>query len=230
LLNHIDMARQHVIDAKEMKRYAREKIQEAKDNYNDPFLTWEERIDCWVADYCQNMGVPSTEDTQPGATYYWTPLAIYCFGIVNTGVPVERLRAYIYHKGEGEKGGDNVASLFWQHLIDSGVYDPAKGPRAELTIIMDNCSGQNKNNYVLRFIAMLVELGVYKKARAVFLVAGHTKNVADRLFNSLKYVYRHANLYTMKQVVDCLNASTFVDAVHVAPSVFRSHRKLQKII
>ncbi len=62
-------------------------------------------------------------------------------------------------------------------------------PAAELNIIMDYCSGQNKNNTVLKLAMWLKQMGYFKQVRIVFLIVGHTKNACDCLFNSLKKKY-----------------------------------------
>ena len=77
----------------------------------------------------------------------------------------------------------------------------------ELNIIFDNCCGQNKNNTVLRLVAWLVQLGHFHEVNFIFLVVGHTKNAADRHFNSLKQDYRMKNLYTFDQLVEALSVS-----------------------
>jgi hypothetical protein len=58
-----------------------------------------------------------------------------------------------------------------------------------LNLVMDNCSRQNKNKYVLHLVTLFVELKDYQRVNIIFLVAGHTKNAADRLFNLLKQQY-----------------------------------------
>ena len=69
-----------------------------------------------------------------------------------------------------------------------------------LTIVFDNCPGQNKNNTVLRLVPYLVEMGIFPDVEIVFLVVGHTKNNADRLFNIMKTKYRVSNAFTMDQL------------------------------
>jgi hypothetical protein len=126
------------------------------------------------------------------------------------------LTAYIYHEGEGKKGGNNVASLILKHLIDKGWTGNRHNKYAEeLNIIMDNCAGQNKNRIVLRLAALLVELRWYGQVNLIFLVAGHTKNAADRLFNLLKKEYRKSNIYNMEQLMEKLNEHRLVKAIKV---------------
>ena len=74
----------------------------------------------------------------------------------------------------------------------------------ELTFIMDNCSGQNKNRMVLRLALYLVEADYFEKVNFVFYVVGHTKNACDRWFNMLKRTYRRSNIYTFEQLTNSI--------------------------
>ena len=106
-----------------------------------------------------------------------------------------------------------MASLLVQNLIDHSWVDDEKGPRKELTIMMDNCAGQNKNNMVIRLALLLSEWNYYTKVNIAFYIAGHTKNSCDRLFNVLKQTYRKTNIYTMEQMLEELNKNRLVTAV-----------------
>ncbi len=56
---------------------------------------------------------------------------------------------HVYHEGVGKKGGTNVTSLIVKTLRKMQLLrDDEVG--GELNIIFDNCSGQNKNNTVLK--------------------------------------------------------------------------------
>jgi hypothetical protein len=89
-----------------------------------------------------------------------------------------------------------------------------------LNIVFDNCSGQNKNNTVLKMVAWLKQMGYFKKVNFVFLVVGHTKNAADSLFNSLKHEYRKKNLFTMQGLFKSLNVSDSLPVVPTKPEDF----------
>eukprot|EP00977_Amphora_coffeiformis_P029354 scaffold40233_cov191-Amphora_coffeaeformis.AAC.1 len=206
-------AEKHVKDAKAMREYANMKMNEARHStINDE---WSVIKDCLVADYCQNLSLPHTGMTQPGDTYYFSPLTVNCFGTADAGYELPKMRAYVYNEGEGAKGGNNIASLLYKDIQDRGWVDANKGTRGELTLIMDNCSGQNKNKMVLRMLSFLVELKLYKRINVSFLVAGHTKNICDRLFNLLKLNYRQSNVYCAAQLLQVLNTSADVTAVGV---------------
>ena len=112
---------------------------------------------CIIAAYCQNAGIPNFGCQQPGNTYYYSPLAMYCFGICDASAVPEELNAFGYTEDQGLKGGNNVASLLLYALEKFGWLVEGE-PAAQLVIIMDNCSGQNKNRQVLRLALLLVEL------------------------------------------------------------------------
>jgi hypothetical protein len=179
----------------------------------------------FVVDYGQNMELPVYNKEQPGVTYYFSPLSIYNLGMVNhaheyaNGEVKEHMYAHVYHEGVGKKGANNVASLIVKTLRQLNLLrdDSAGG---ELNIIFDNCSGQNKNNTVLKLAVWIKAMGYFKSVNFIFLVVGHTKNAADRLFNSLKHEYRKDNIFTMEKLLETLNVSDSVTVVPTAPDDF----------
>lgn len=170
---------------------------------------------CLVVDYCQNMQYPWYGRSQPGEVYYFPHANVYCLGIVNVAECIEgeaepraHMHAHIYDEGEGDggKGGDNVASLILKQIKHFGWLEEIQNGEAELTIIFDNCPGQNKNNMVLRIAPYLVEHKIFSQVTMLFLVAGHTKNIADRFFNLLKQVYRKAQVWGIDMFEDLLTS------------------------
>ncbi len=55
--------------------------------------------------------------------------------------------------------------------------------------------------------AWLTQLGHFHQVNFIFLVVGHTQNVADCLFNLLKQDNRKQNLYTFDQLMEALSVS-----------------------
>jgi hypothetical protein len=145
---------------------------------------------------------------------------LFGFGVVDVsivgtnGKEADHLFFHLYQEGYGLKGGSNVASLLMKTLIktktlrldDNG--DTICGK--ELNIVMDNCGGQNKNNFVLLLAPYLVELGYFKRVNMIFLVVGHTKNVCDQRFNNLKQEYHRSQVFTLSQAVEVLDECQFV--------------------
>jgi hypothetical protein len=171
----------------------------------------------FIVDYGQDMELPSYNSEQPGCTYYFSPLTVFNLGVVNhahaynDGRVSEHMHAHLNHEGVGKKGTNNVASLIVKTLQQLNIFreDSVGG---ELNIKFDNCSGQNKNNMVLKLAAWLMTMNYFKEVNFIFLIVGHTKNAADCLFNSLK--------------TEALNMSLMV-AVHPAsPDFFLDYNKL----
>jgi hypothetical protein len=111
--------------------------------------------------------------------------------------------------------------LIYKTLRDYGFLKE-NNPAAELNIIFDNCSGQNKNNTVLKLLLWLVEMGYFKRVNFVFLVVGHTKNSADRLFNALKLDYRNQNIYTIRELIKCLSRSKYCTIIPTVEEDFKN--------
>jgi hypothetical protein len=149
------------------------------------------------------MALPHFGGEQPGETYYFSPLSVYCFGMVDP--TIDKLFAHLYTEGQGQKGGNNVASLIMKTLRHMDILNEDEAGR-ELSIVMDNCGGQNKNRMVLRMSLYLVEVGYFRTVNLIFLVRGHTKNPCDRMFNTLKKEYHRSNCYTFPMLADMLRS------------------------
>ena len=149
---------------------------------------------------------------------------MYCFGVADPSGELDKLNAHLYTEGQGGKGGNNVASLIMKTLRVQGLLRDGD-PGHELSIIMDNCGGQNKNRMVLWLALYLVELGYFNAVNICFLIRGHTKNLCDRLFNLLKKHYRPQNIYTMEMLKNTL-ASEQVEVHTVQPGDFGNYDQL----
>ena len=173
-----------------------------------------------VADYDQYLGLPHFGGEQPGDTYYYSPLAVYCFGIVDTSVTPEQLHAYGYTEDQGGgKDGNNVASLLMRALQDLLWLVEGKTAK-KLSIVMDNCSGQNKNGHVLHLALLLVKLSLFEQVEFIFYVCGHTKNVCDHMFNLLKKRYHCSQIYSTERLSTLLNEIDNVEYTHVTSDFF----------
>ena len=74
----------------------------------------------------------------------------------------EHMHAHVYHEGIGKKGANNVASLIIETLRKLNLLRE-NSVGSELNIIFDNCSGQNKNNTVIRLAGWLNEMNYFKE-------------------------------------------------------------------
>ena len=102
------------------------------------------------------------------------------------------------------------------------------GGGGHLVLVADNCTGQNKNRMVMRFVVWLVEKKFFAKVSLIFLVAGHTKNPCDRLFNLLKGEYRRRNIYNVDDLLKILDSHTMCSAER-APKFFGWDKYLDEL-
>jgi hypothetical protein len=61
----------------------------------------------------------------------------------------------------------------------------------------------------------------------IFLVAGHTKNAADCLFNLLKQHNRKSQVFTMSQLQETLDKNMYVECIKVGIEDFYDYGKFE---
>eukprot|EP00644_Phytophthora_capsici_P002671 jgi/Phyca11/105623/e_gw1.11.236.1 len=113
-----------------------------------------------------------------------------------------------------------------QHFIDI-VLVPAGKKR--LVIYADNCSSQNKNNYVFRFLLAQAHMEVFGRVDYKFFVKGHTKNSCDHGFGHIRKHLAHTDCWTLGQIVrDVKEAASSNETVHISrdDGFFKSYKLL----
>ena len=71
----------------------------------------------------------------------------------------------------------------------------------------DNCSGQNKNRYVMQYLAWRVMSGLNKSITLSFLIVGHTKFSPDWCFGLFKQAYWRTNIGCLDDIVRVVETS-----------------------
>jgi hypothetical protein len=145
-----------------------------------------------VCEYAHNMPLPRYSGEHPGEKYDFSPLKINLFGIVDLSITPKELNCYAYREFTANKGSNNDASILMQDLFDK-LWMRKDKPGKKLTVAMDNCGGQNKNNVFMCLAPYFVEMGYFKTVVLTFYVRGHTKNACNRTFNQMKLKH-HKNV------------------------------------
>ncbi|EGZ20800.1 hypothetical protein PHYSODRAFT_328874 [Phytophthora sojae] len=145
------------------------------------------------------------------------------FGIFyeNEGVQTN----YVYDEFVSGKGSNQINSML-QHFIRT-VLLPAD--KKHLIVYADNCSGQNKNNHVIKFFLTQVQMGVFDRIDYKFFVKGHTKNSCDRGFGHIRRHVGRADCWTMDHIVSAVDeAATSSISVHISRGneFFKSYKPL----
>ena len=82
---------------------------------------------------------------------------------------------------------------------------------ANLHLHADNCSGQNKNRFVMQYLAWRVLVGLNKKITLSFLIVGHTKFSPDWCFGLFKQAYRRTKIGCLDDIVKVVESSAAVN-------------------
>ena len=72
----------------------------------------------------------------------------------------------------------------------------------------DNCSGQNKNNYFVWYLAWRTILQLHLSVRYSFLIAGHTKFAPDRCFGIIKKLYKQNYISSIYEFANMVESSS----------------------
>ncbi|KAE9194952.1 hypothetical protein PF004_g20572 [Phytophthora fragariae] len=132
---------------------------------------------------------------------------------------------YVYDEFVSGRGSDQINSRL-QHFIRTVLLPAGK---KHLIGYADNCSGQNKNNYVIKFFLAQVQMGVFERINYKFFVKGHTKNSCDRGFDHIRRHVGRYDCWKMDHIVSAVNeAATSSSAVHISRGneFFKSYKPL----
>jgi hypothetical protein len=140
-------------------------------------------------DFAQQIKYPYSPQ-QRGSEYFATARKCSVFGVVTE--PIGRSTLFLLDEEEFcGKGADTVISY-----IDTFFSYHGLGENHAL-LHADNCTGQNKNNAMIWYLAWRVMAGLHQRISLSFMLTGHTKFAPDSAFGLFKLKYR-------SQQVDCL--------------------------
>jgi hypothetical protein len=124
------------------------------------------------------------------------------------------------------KRGNNIVSLVVKALKEMNWIKSDGSCGKLLSIVMDNCGSQNKNNYVLHLSIWLLECKYFAKVELIFYIRGHTKNACNCLFNQLKLCYHKSQTFTMGQMVQTMNEGPNVTLKEVMADAFLDYGEM----
>lgn len=144
-------------------------------------------------DYSQKVSLPYSAQ-QVGKAYFKTALSVHVFGVAEEAC--RRCQLFLVPEGMELAGGASN-SEYKSHVGGTGCNAVIsqlhaallqhRGPRPlQLRLHADNCSGQNKNNYVLGYLCWAVLVGLCHDVEISFMIPGHTKFSCDAYFGIFK--------------------------------------------
>ena len=75
-------------------------------------------------------------------------------------------------------------------------------------VLTDNCSGQNKNRFVLNYLLWRVIHRQHEEITLNFLITGDTKFAPDWCFGLMKQQYRRTKVNILEDIADVVKHST----------------------
>ena len=103
------------------------------------------------------------------------------------------------------KGANNIISMLHHFLQTHNLGE------ARLHLHADNCSGQNKNRFVMQYLAWRVLVGLNESITLSFLIVGHTKFSPDWCFGLFKQAYRRTEIGCLEDIVNVVESSAVVN-------------------
>jgi len=150
-------------------------------------------------DYGQSIEVPHTTD-QLGGTFYLHMRNFHLFGICSA---LENTHTfYTYDEREAGKGSNEVISFLHDFLATRTIQTP------NIRIHADNCTGQNKNKYVMWYLVWLAATGRVRRIEYKFMIKGHTHFIVDSGIGYAKKKLRRSNVFCLKHWADVINSSS----------------------
>ncbi|XP_051997723.1 uncharacterized protein LOC127654555 [Xyrauchen texanus] len=96
----------------------------------------------------------------------------------------------------------------------------------EVDLHCDNCSGQNKNNFMLWYLAWRVGHKLHDKIEIHFLIAGHTKFSPDCGFGLIKQAYMKTRVNTLADIAEVVENSSPVSHLNIPQLVGTAEGKV----
>lgn len=107
--------------------------------------------------------------------YYVSKLNVFNFTIFD--VKDTKGTCYLWHEGEGLRGPNEIGTCVFKYLkYLSEKYD---AENLDIIFYSDNCSGQNKNKFILALYIYAVNTLKIKSITHKFFIKGHTQNEGD---------------------------------------------------
>ncbi|XP_072015693.1 uncharacterized protein [Amphiura filiformis] len=150
-------------------------------------------------DFAQQVHIPANP-LQPGPIYFLTPRKCGIFGVCCEGV--RQQVNYLVDEGMCSGKGSNSVISYLHHFLNN--YSLGED---SLTLHCDNCSGQNKNRYMLWYCMWRTLTKKHHSVTLNFMVSGHTKFAPDGNFGILKRRFARSTVECLDDMEEVVSSS-----------------------
>ena len=151
-------------------------------------------------DFAQQVHIPS-KLMQPGPIYFKTPRKCAIFGVMCEAIP-HQVNYLIDEGSDVGKGANTTISYVHHYFKHHGLGETSVHLHA------DNCSGQNKNNYFIWYLAWRTILQLHHSVNYSILIAGHTKFGPDRCFGIIKRSFKLNYISSLYEFANMVESSS----------------------
>ena len=103
------------------------------------------------------------------------------------------------------KGANSIISML-HHFLETYSFG-----ETHLHLHANNCTGQNKNRYMMAYLLWRVLVGLSEEVTISFLLVGHTKFAPDWGFGLLKRLYKRTKVGTINDIAEVVRKSASVN-------------------
>ena len=136
---------------------------------------------------------------QPGPIYFLVQRRCGLFGVHAEGLS-SQVNYLIDEAASTGKGANCVISYMHHYLTQFGLGEK------EMHLHADNCVGQNKNSFMMQYLAWRVLSGLHTTISIHFMLAGHTKFAPDWCFGLIKPRLRRTRVSCMSDIAELVDA------------------------
>lgn len=172
----------------------------ARDGRKSPFMHF-------VFDYAEKVLLPRLQK-QPGQLHFVTGLKFDINGVACSNSNSVDIFGLVEGHWPQEKTANTVLSMLHHSVEAYKACENSENQQRRLVLHADNCSGQNKNRFVLFYVLWRVLLGIEDEVVLYFLMAGHTKNVCDGAFGHVKRCLRKSDAIVPSDMMDIIENSS----------------------
>ena len=141
---------------------------------------------------------------QPGPIYFLVQRRCGLFGVHAEGISSQM--NYLIDEAASTGKGANCTISYLQHYLAHIVI-----VEKEMHLHADNCAGQNKNSYMIWYLAWRVLSGLHTIISIHVMLAGHTKFAPDWCFGLIKRKLRRTRVSCLTDIVDVVNTSSMAN-------------------
>lgn len=180
-------------------------------------------VKVFTFDFKQCLSIPY-DPIQPAHYFYHSKRSCHVFGVVEEHHATP-YHIFLYDECDGGKTADEIITI-----LSSVIQGSSVGSNDHLILYADNCSGQNKNRYLVAFMVALLLKKVCASVRMKFLVVGHTHNNCDRAFGYCEKRFRKNQIHHPTDALSVLQGikgmqSKLIDSFRDYRSVCDTHLK-----